>query len=289
VYANVVVDQGTQIYPKFSFTYTTGAMFWTSESKATLQWSAAQVASVLAVSTPTTLTVAVRGRLGFDESGNKYDALASASSPWSNRSASGFYPTVLQQKIITGVDANGSRPDANITFNFQYGWDYGDKVSAKNYDFGSTGMHELFHTMGWTRNISAPGKNTRTNWMTYDQFVTDSSGVKAVDPTTYEFNTSLNPNLTRGDGGLFFDGPNAVAAYGGLVPLYTSTKWKGGSSVSHLDGSVFNGIDLPRDLMNASSAKGIGPRRISAIDLGVLKDLGYTLATVASAPIASVA
>ena len=279
VYVNVVVDQGTQIYPTFTFKYTTGAMFWTSEARAALEWSATQAASEIAVTTPTTITLSVIGRMGFDESGNAYSALASAYSPRVDGSSTGFYGTVVQQKILTGTDPNGNVADGRVMFNFIQPWGYGDSIVGKKFDFESVAMHELLHAMGWTKGIYAAGTNTGTNWSTYDQFITDSNGVAAVNATTYKFNTALNPNLTGRNGGLYFNGPNAVLAYGGPIPLYTPPSYRNGSSLSHTDDNTFNGKIKPRELMNARDPYGPGPRTFSAIDRGVLLDLGYTLAS----------
>jgi hypothetical protein len=278
VYVNVVVDQGTQVYPKFTFTYTTGAVFWNGQSRAALAWSATQLASTVAVTTPTTINLTVRGRKGFDESGKKYEALASASSPRVNDQDSGFYNTVVQQKILTGTDANGKKADGTVTFNFIKPWGYGNTIGAKQYDFESVAMHELLHAMGWTDGFSEPGENTGTNWATYDQFITNSSGVAAIDPTTHKFNTTLTPNITGKNGGLYFNGTNAVAAYGGPVPIYTPDEYDGSSSIAHTNDDIFNGTIKPRDLMNAMDPFGIGPRTLSGVDRGVLEDLGYTLA-----------
>lgn len=54
-----------------------------------------------------------------------------------------------------------------------------------------------------------------------DSFIQTKSGTRVISSGTYRFNTAYNTNLTGGGGGLFFGGPNAIAAYGGPVPLYT--------------------------------------------------------------------
>ena len=37
---------------------------------------------------------------------------------------SGFFPTVVQNEILTGVDSNGSAADGTIDWNFGYAWGY---------------------------------------------------------------------------------------------------------------------------------------------------------------------
>ncbi|MBI3691355.1 MAG: hypothetical protein HY239_12070, partial [Mycolicibacterium aromaticivorans] len=107
----------------------------------------------------------------------------------------------------------------------------------------------------------------------------------AINPTTYVFNTALNPNIIGQNSGLYFNGANAVAAYGGLVPIFTPEEYDGGSSIAHTDDNTFNGTIKPRDLMNAQDPFGPGPRTLSALDRGVLRDLGYTLAALAAVPV----
>ncbi|MGI9125005.1 MAG: hypothetical protein ACR2JM_09695, partial [Mycobacterium sp.] len=102
------------------------------------------------------------------------------------------------------------------------------------------------------------------------------SRVKVIG-TDYKWLTAYNTNLTGGNGGLYFSGPNAVAAYGGPVPLYTPNPWNPGSSVSHLDDNTFTGTKT--QMMNAITDTGLGIRTLSKVELGVLKDIGYTVVT----------
>jgi hypothetical protein len=73
-----------------------------------------------------------------------------------------------------------------------------------------------------------------------------------------------------GSEGLFFDGPNAVAANGGhLVTLYTPSEWNQGSSVSHLDPSI------GEMMMTPFTGTGTRTHDYSAVEIGILTDLGY--------------
>jgi hypothetical protein len=67
-----------------------------------------------------------------------------------------------------------------------------------------------------------------------------------------------------------------VAANNGLVPLYTPNPWVSGSSLSHLSDYVFTGSK--DTLMTAVVSRGPAPRALSAVELGILRDLGYTVA-----------
>ncbi len=79
-------------------------------------------------------------------------------------------------------------------------------------------------------------------------------------------------------GGMFFNGSFAVAANSGkAVGLYTPTTWEGGSSVSHTDdqnGAIYG------TMMTAQGPTGPWPRDYSAIEVGMMRDLGYTVTAV---------
>ena len=142
-------------------------------------------------------------------------------------------------------------------------------------------MHEFLHAYGFLAYVDEAGYNTGTGWTVFDSFITTRSGTKVVNPSTFRFGTAYNTNLTGGGGGLFFSGPNAVAAHGGPVPLYTPNPWEPGSSVSHLDDDTF--IGSKSQLMNAMTDTGLGIRTLSAVELGVLKDIGYTVKSPSAA------
>ncbi len=252
----------------FDFQYGAGANYWTDSSKAALNSAANTLADYLIVSSPVTLTFDVTGYSSND------GTLASAGSSIST--ASGFNKTTAQRKIQTGIDQNGTTADGTINWNFYHNWDTDDSISAGYYDFKAVAMHELLHAFGFLSLISSAPSHTQTYWSAFDDFVVDSNGNAAVSNGTYLWDTSYNTNLTGGNGGLYFGGPNAVAAFGGLVPLYTPSPWSSGSSVAHLDTTYFTGAN--KKLMNHAVSTGPSIRTLSAIELGILQDLGYMLA-----------
>lgn len=303
--ANVWVQQGTATdLLRFKFTYGTGVQYWSPQAKTALEWAAGALSTYFVVTSPTTIVYTVTGGYVLYRNGGtsadgtpKWEAvcnggfcsstLASASSP-SASDGPGFFQTVVQKKIITGVDANGSEADGSIRFNFAHKWALGGSVGTNQFDFESTAMHELLHTFGFTDNLSAPGENTDQNWKFYDQFITDSTGAKVINGTDFKWNTTYDPNLTGSDGGLYFAGPNAIAAYGGRVPLYTPKPYDGGSSVAHLDDNTFDSTDPnspnAKKMMNAKDGEGPGVRVISAVESGILKDLGYAMVAQTPTP-----
>lgn len=250
----------------FSFVYGSGSQYWSPAARTALQSAATTLAQYLVVDTPTTLTFDVTAERSAYSS-----TLASAGSNLIDYRA-GFHPTVVQQKILTGIDANGSDADGEISWNFGQPWALGTTVNRNQYDFTSTAMHELMHTLGFLSYTERSGANTGRSWTVFDSFLVSPTGA-AVIGSDYRWQTAYNFNLTGGNGGLFFGGPNAVAVYGGLVPLYTPSPWESGSSVSHLDDSTFVGANTV--MMNAYSDTGLGVRVLSPVELAILQDLGY--------------
>lgn len=266
--AYLQVAQGTgRPLLTFNFVYGSGSQYWSTEARNSLQAAAAQLSSYFVVSSPLTLTFSVTGSKSALSS-----TLASAGSDLVSTGA-GFFDTVVQQKVLTGVDPNGSAADGQIDWNFGQPWALGNSVGSNEYDFTSTAIHELVHTFGFLSNLGKPGTNSAQNWTLYDGLIVTSNGTKPFSGASW--NTAYNTNLTGGNGGLYFSGPNAVAVYGGLVPLYTPSPWESGSSVSHLDDSTFFGAN--DKLMAAMVSKGLALRTLSPLEVAMLKDLGYTM------------
>ena len=253
---------------RFQFIYGSGSQYWSPQARAALESAATQLTSYFVVSAPVTITYQVTG-----EYSPLSATLAEAGSGFAS-AGTGFLQTVVQSKIQTGVDANGSAPDGSIGWNFGPSWGLGTPVSGGQYDFQSIAMHELLHTLGFLSYVKAPGSNTGQTWTAYDSYLVNSAGQALIGPDEI-WNSAYNANLTGGNGGIYFGGPNAVAANNGLVPLYTPSSWVSGSSVSHLSDYVFTGS---RDmLMNAVISRGPAPRALSPVELGILRDLGYTV------------
>ncbi|WP_328361381.1 Ig-like domain-containing protein [Mycobacterium sp. NBC_00419] len=262
-----VTQNDTAIRVAFNFIFGSGAQYWSSAARAALQSTAIYLSSYINAPAAVTITYDVTGEYSFFTS-----TLASAGSDLVSTDP-GFYNTVVQKKIQTGVDSNGAAADGQITWNFKYSWAFGDSVAAGQYDFQSTALHELVHTLGFLSVIDSAGNNTGNNWTTFDGFVVTSTGTHPINGS-YNWLSSYDSNLTGGGLGLYFGGTNAMAANNGHpVPLFTPNPWQSGSSMSHLDDTKFTGSNAK--LMNASTDTGLGVRTLSAIEIGILKDLGY--------------
>lgn len=190
-------------------------------------------------------------------------------------------------KILNGdaADPNPGAADGSVTWNFEdHGWELASDFGPGEFDFLSTAIHELVHALGWSSDIGQTGSDPYGNapgnpgiWAPFDQFVSEITGSPIIDPVNYILNgAAWNAASVAGGAcnmGLAFNGPNAVAANGGnLVEIYSPNPWEDGSSGSHLDDSCY----LSTHMMEAATDTGLGIRELSAIEIGVLRDIGYT-------------
>lgn len=241
--------------------------------------------------------------------------LASAGSNFAgNPTGGGFGRTnVIRNKILSNgaTDLNGSESDGSVSWNFdQTTWEYdlNTTPSSDEFDFYSTLYHELTHAMGWSHGIgdnsqpswngqdafgdgvraSDGGQDRPGEWTAYDRWLSDANGTRVIDESALLLNSLSNWNTLQVGGaspagGLFFDGPNAKAANGGNpVGLYTPNPIQSGSSISHLDddNNAYSGM-----IMLAAAGAGPSARTFTDIELGILKDIGFTeIQQIGSAP-----
>lgn len=181
-----------------------------------------------------------------------------------------------------GADPSAGVSDGQVNWNFQdFNWEYGSDFQAGEFDFVSTAIHELMHTLGFLSGIRQDGTdywgnavNEAGTWEPFDEFVADSAGVLINGATFVNDGTRWNAASIGGTGanGLFFNGANAVAANGGnAVNLYSPTTWQGGSSGSHLDDEAYSGTFV----MESAATTGLGVRSLNSVEIGVLMDIGY--------------
>ncbi|MCG7592814.1 Ig-like domain-containing protein [Mycobacterium sp. PSTR-4-N] len=266
--AQVLINHGAVT---FEFHYKVGAEHWTPDRQAALERVADNITEYLRVYAPVTLVYRVDGAEDPEATW-----LAAASSGLTSDDP-GFWPTIVQNKLITGVDANGSKADGYIEWNFGFPTAIGDVVTGDDYDFTSIVMHELMHSFGFNGAVGAPGSNgDRRSWSTWDQLLVDADGTTLIS-ADFTWRETSDGYLLGADGGVKFGGAHAVDAYGKPVPVYSPSTWSSGSSVYHLDTDTFTGDNF--QLMNHRiKAKGdLGVRELSAIEIGILRDLGYTV------------
>jgi hypothetical protein len=249
----------------FQFNYGTGSQYWTPAARGALEAAANRVSEYIVTATPVTITYNVTG---INDPSSGYLAWAGTSVP---STAPGFYDSVTAKKIqsATHIDGNGATADGDITWNFAYPYEYADDQALNENDFQTVAMHELMHTLGFLSFVGPAGSNTNQYWFAYDKFIVNSAGARVIGDD-FRFNTAYNSNLSGANGGLYFGGPNAVAVYGGPVPVHAGSE-------DHLRGATFTGTN--RKLMTPTITTGKTLRTISPVEMAILKDLGYTVVT----------
>ncbi len=164
--------------------------------------------------------------------------------------------------------------------NWFYDWELDANTPASNsqFDFYAAMNHELTHALGFSSLVTETGRDVFGDrnpgeYGQFDRFLSDANGDSLIDVDGY-----LNRDywIATSTSDIYFNGANAVAANGGnLVALYSPTTWEDGSSVSHLD------TDNPlffTSMMKHNRDYGFEPRDYSAIEVGMMTDLGYTAA-----------
>jgi hypothetical protein len=196
---------------------------------------------------------------------------------------------VVKTKLQSGTDLNGASADGSVNVNFGQTWqlDPNAAVGGSQFDFYSTMFHEFTHALGFASLINEDGTGlfSGNHWGRFDQFLTDKNSNAVITAGTFATNsiwTTASVGGTSPGAGLFFNGTNAVAANSGqLVGLYSPTSWNDGSSASHIDtdNAAYSGLMM----LHAVSA-GTAARTYSAIEVGMMQDLGYTLAATVPEP-----
>jgi len=223
------------------------------------------------------------------------DTLASAASNSSDVPFDffGFFPSVVESKVLLGVDSNGDEPDGEVTVNFGIDWDLDDEVSDHLFDFKATMIHELLHALGFSSNIFSNGEDLFETppgepgvWGKFDQFVSDSEQNFVIDE-----NYVLDPEIwneiatggTSPESGIFFAGPRTLEANeNDPVGIFSPSEWSEGSSGSHLDD---DNPELAGMLMLAATIEGQYTRNLSDIERAILTDLGYDVVESGTDPI----
>ncbi len=131
--------------------------------------------------------------------------------------------------------------------------------------FDSTYENTTYDDWGWFYAIQTQGEYYGLS--EWDQHLVDSAGNKP------ENGTSGTPgNFNETDNPVYFDGTNAVAVYGGLVPVYAPNPYQVGSSLSHIDQATF-----PNYQMSPSISTGQMNRMPSELEWAIMQDIGWNL------------
>lgn len=259
-----------------------------ADRKAGLAQAADYVSSILGPAYTANIVLDVVGSQTNDTT------LASASSKFTTAGYPGDGFTSagdVMLKILGGDSADPSPgvADGEVDWNFEdFDWEPLSDFQTGELDLISTAIHEFTHAIGFASDIAQNGNSgfsdppgVASAWSPFDEFVAFTDGSSIIDSSGVLDGTKWDAASVGGAGpaGLQFNGPNAVVAAGGPVYLYSPTTWLGGSSGSHLDTDFYNntGGNI-ENMMNheATALEGLDIREYTMIELGILKDIGYT-------------
>ncbi len=194
-----------------------------------------------------------------------------AAGPYFFTGPAGFKNGFLFDHATTGTDPLPGFPDAQVTFDFGYNWNSEtDDPLGSEFDLVSVALHEIGHTLGFLSLVKEDGTSAvaKNVFTVYDSFLERGDGTKLFSAGGVFSGTPAD--LTSND--VFFGGPQATAANGGSrVKVYAPDPFKPGSSISHIQLGI-------GEVMQYSVAPGVKRRAFLAPELGILEDIGWTLA-----------
>ena len=192
--------------------------------------------------------------VAFDSSVATVNSGSVASSRVGTDPALNIFEQGAALKARTGIDVNGSAPDALITIGTDYLWNElffdpapgtGVPVPTDRTDAISIFTHELAHVFAFN------------GWLDYTSGALPGNYASSYDALT-----------TFSAGNFFFVGAQAMSIYGGPVPLTFG-------SGTHLgNAGSLPGVDLLPDLMNGVAFYRGTRYGMSALDVAMIHDVG---------------
>jgi len=283
----------------FSITYIAngGADAWgepcytfPNEAKAAFNDAAAVWGDLLQSNVPITInacwaSLASASTLGYSGGATSYRDFIGA--PRANT----WYQSSLAN-ALRGTDSDPTKYDMHITYNRNFTWYYGTDgaTPAGQYDLMSVVLHEIAHGLNFSGSMTYSGRSGSWGYGTgypsiYDSFMRDGT----ANPGNLLINTGVygNPSVALGSAltsqSLWFHGANAMAANGGgRVQMYAPASWVSGSSYAHLNYVTFSGG--ANRLMVYAISSGVSTHAPGPVALGLLKDLGWPIASANPIP-----
>lgn len=195
--------------------------------------------------------------------------------------ADGFTNGAAFSHIHTGTDVFSTVPDIQCTVDFGWNWNSGTGTpTGTQVDLYSVLLHEMTHGLGLSSLGTATGASQfyasyGTSTFTYwdAKVIRQSSGLYMWSGAPPVFHGTAADMISNN---LTFTGANAVTAYAtqggsGNPPIYAPATFADGSSLAHFNTGITGGA-----VMQPSIGFGVQRRTYAPVDIGALKDIGYS-------------
>lgn len=205
-------------------------------------------------------------------------------------SAGTFYSTAPSftngsafERLSTGSKPFGGFPEIRIICNFGYNWNFELSSPANNqFDFLSVMVHEITHGIGFASLASPTGASVISTgvYSHIDRLMIRNTGNRALFGGTPPAFLGTEADLRSND--LAFTGTNAFSRYaqGVNAGIFAPNPFSSGSSLSHWDtGNIVGGA-----VMEHAIRQGVNRRQFTNLELGALRDMGFTSAAQADPP-----
>ena len=215
------------------------------------------------------------GYLGYAGASASYPGVGDGQSYYASALADAL-SGVDQSTLFSGAPASDitAQFQSSSAANFYFGTD--GATPAGTVDFESVVLHELGHGVGFAGSMDIDAGTGAGSWSgpeRFDRFAYDAASGGAALLQQANPSSALAAKLT--DNAVYWGGPHAVAADGGLRPrLYAPTSWQPGSSYSHLDEGTY-GVGNPNSLMTPAISAAEVVHSPGALAVGMLADEGW--------------
>jgi len=193
--------------------------------------------------------------------------------------AAGFHPGATLARLSSGTKPFGpSTEEIFVVVDFGHPWYFGTaNPPFTSYDFRSVMLHEVTHGLGFASLSNASGaSNISPGCHTvYDSLMRRRTGNTAIFTGVSPVFSGTVADLISGD--LAWGGAAATAAYqpNPAPGLYAPNPFQSGSSLSHWNtGAIVGGAVMEHAITNGEVQREYAP-----IDIGALRDIGYSNAS----------
>jgi hypothetical protein len=173
--------------------------------------------------------------------------------------------------ITTNVDPSISTADIALTFYFDWPSYAGTGDPSYNqYDMDSVLLREITRGLGLISLSNSSGISTVSPYVLskWDSLLKTGAGVKLFNSANARFQGTTADLIGNGNG-VYFTGDYAVQLNGTQPAVYTPSSFATGSSLSFWK-------DITNSVLSTTLALGDIQREYNPIDIGALKDIGYS-------------